>query len=51
MMAPEPGANIEQYSEAPATMVIPLCVTGTISLLLGLYPQVFLNFIQAFGHF
>ncbi len=51
MLPPAPNANIEQYNEAPATMVIPLCLTGAISLLLGLYPQVFLNFIQAFGHF
>lgn len=51
MMAPAPDADLEQYSEAPATMVVPLCVTGAISLLLGLYPQLFLNFIQTFGHF
>ncbi len=51
MLPPAPDANIEQYSEAPASMVVPLCLTGAISLLLGLYPQVFLNFIQAFGHF
>jgi multicomponent Na+:H+ antiporter subunit D len=32
-------------------MVIPLCVTAAISLLLGLHPQLFHNFVRAFGHF
>ena len=47
-LKPEPGANIERYKEAPATMVVPLVFTSLVSLLLGLYPQVFQNFIQAF---
>lgn len=50
-LAPKPGANIEQYSEAPKVMVIPLCITGFISLFLGLFPQTFLVFINTFGHF
>ncbi|CCO25048.1 monovalent cation/H+ antiporter subunit D family protein [Maridesulfovibrio hydrothermalis] len=49
--APAEGANIEQYSEAPLTMVIPLCTTALISVWLGLYPQTFLNFINVFGKF
>ncbi|CAK7030742.1 MAG: Na(+)/H(+) antiporter subunit A [Desulfovibrio sp.] len=48
-MAPKPEANIEQYSEAPKVMVIPLCITGAISLLLGLYPGIFQNFIKIFA--
>ncbi len=48
-LAPAEGANIEQYSEAPAVMVVPLCFTGLVSLLLGLYPQVFQNFVQLFS--
>lgn len=50
-MAPKPEANIEQYSEAPRVMVIPLCITGAISLLLGFFPQIFQNFIKIFGQF
>jgi multicomponent Na+:H+ antiporter subunit D len=50
-MPPDPDAHIEQYSEAPRSMVIPLCATCAISVLLGFYPQIFLNFVQAFGRF
>jgi multicomponent Na+:H+ antiporter subunit D len=50
-LAPDPDAHIEQYSEAPLVMVVPLCVTGAISLLLGLFPQVFHSFVQIFGRF
>lgn len=49
--APAEGANIEQYSEAPLCMVIPLFTTALISVWLGLYPQTFLNFINVFGKF
>lgn len=46
-----PEANIEQYGEASKTMVIPLCITATISVFLGLYPQTFLNFVNILGKF
>ncbi|MBI9079343.1 MAG: monovalent cation/H+ antiporter subunit D family protein [Pseudodesulfovibrio sp.] len=46
-----PEANIEQYSEASKTMVIPLCITAFISVFLGLFPQTFLNFVNVFGKF
>ncbi len=49
--APDPEANIGQYNEASMTMVVPLCVTATISLFLGLYPQTFLNFVNILGKF
>jgi multicomponent Na+:H+ antiporter subunit D len=49
-LKPAPGADIERYSEAPGTMVVPLCVTAAISLLLGVYPQIFQGFIKAFGN-
>lgn len=49
--APAEGANIEQYNEAPLSMVIPLFTTALISVWLGLYPQTFLNFINVFGKF
>ena len=48
-LAPAEGANLEQYREAPAVMVVPLCFTAFMSLLLGLYPQVFQNFVQLFS--
>ncbi len=38
--APVPG-------EAPLAMLIPLCLTAVISVLLGLYPDVFMHFAQA----
>jgi len=47
-LKPDPGVNIEQYKEAPWSMVVPLVFTGVVSLVLGLYPQIFQNFIQAF---
>ncbi len=50
-LAPKPEANIEQYSEAPKVMVIPLCITGAISLLLGIFPGIFQVFIKTFGQF
>lgn len=50
-LAPKPEARIERYAEAPRTMVIPLCITGLISVLLGLYPQVFQSFVNVFGRF
>jgi multicomponent Na+:H+ antiporter subunit D len=49
-LKPAPEADIERYSEAPGTMVVPLCVTAAISLLLGVYPQIFQGFIKAFGN-
>ncbi|OEU70566.1 MAG: cation:proton antiporter [Desulfovibrio sp. S3730MH75] len=49
--APAEGANIEQYKEAPLSMVIPLCTTALVSVWLGLYPQTFLQFINVFGKF
>ncbi|SBW04441.1 NADH-Ubiquinone/plastoquinone (Complex I), various chains family protein [uncultured delta proteobacterium] len=50
-MAPKEGANIEQYSEAPRVMVIPLVITGGISLLLGIFPGIFHVFVKTFGQF
>ena len=50
-LKPAPGINPEDYSEAPLTMVIPLTLTAAISVLLGLYPEIFFNFIKVFGHF
>jgi multicomponent Na+:H+ antiporter subunit D len=50
-MAPSPEVDYEHYSEAPMTMVIPLTITACISVLLGLFPQVFFAFINIFTRF
>ena len=50
-LPPAPDMDLSHYNEAPMTMVIPLTITGLISILLGLFPGVFLQFVQAFGHF
>ena len=47
--APDPGSHVEQYSEAPATMVVPLFFTAIVSVLLGLYPEAVTQFIKIFG--
>lgn len=47
---PTAEANIGQYTEAPLTMVVPLFITALISVFLGLYPDVFLNFIKVLCH-
>jgi multicomponent Na+:H+ antiporter subunit D len=46
---PAEGVDLDHYSEAPATMVVPLCLTAAISVFLGLYPDTFLNFVRVFG--
>lgn len=46
---PHPDINLDEYKEAPLTMVVPLTITALISVLLGLYPDPFLNFIKTLG--
>jgi len=48
---PLPNAHYEHYKEAPLTMVVPLCATGLISVVLGLYPALFMDFVRVFGKF
>ncbi|MDR2387890.1 MAG: monovalent cation/H+ antiporter subunit D family protein [Deltaproteobacteria bacterium] len=50
-LAPDPQAHIEDCQEAPLTMVVPLVFTSVVSVALGLFPQLFQNFIKAFGNF
>jgi multicomponent Na+:H+ antiporter subunit D len=40
------GKELEGKGEAPLTMVIPLVVTAIMSLLLGIYPDLFFNFFR-----
>lgn len=46
---PVEGMNVEALSEPSAALVVPLLITSTISVLLGLYPEVILNFVRRFG--
>jgi multicomponent Na+:H+ antiporter subunit D len=50
-LPPDPGSNMEKYKEAPLSMVVPLVFTSVVSVVLGLFPSIFQNFIKAFGHF
>jgi len=45
------GEETHQISEAPLAMVLPLALTALVSVVLGLYPDPFLNLIRAFGGF
>jgi multicomponent Na+:H+ antiporter subunit D len=48
---PVPEVDHSQFKEAPLVMVVPLCLTAFISVALGLYPQIFASFVDAFGKF
>jgi len=48
---PVDGANMEQYAEAPRTMVIPMFMIAVISILIGFYPQTFVDFVDAYGRY
>jgi len=41
------GDAHQHHREAPLTMVIPLCLTAAVSVLLGIYPDFFLQFAEA----
>jgi multicomponent Na+:H+ antiporter subunit D len=45
---PAKGVDLDHYKEAPTYMVVPLCITAGISVFLGLYPDVFMNFVNIF---
>lgn len=46
---PHREVDLEKFSEAPKTMVVALCLTAVVSVVLGLYPQTFANFVGVFG--
>jgi multicomponent Na+:H+ antiporter subunit D len=48
---PAPEVDHSHFKEAPLVMVVPLCLTAFISVALGLYPQIFASFVDAFGKF
>ena len=45
--APAPGIDLDGIREAPWFMVIPLCFTALASVLLGVAPDLFLQFVRA----
>jgi multicomponent Na+:H+ antiporter subunit D len=48
---PAPDIALDDYKEAPMSMVVPLFLTAVISVLLGVYPDFFTGIIKAFTHF
>jgi multicomponent Na+:H+ antiporter subunit D len=43
------GENLEGKGEAPMIMVVPIVITAILSLLLGIYPDLFFKFFQLAG--
>ena len=41
------GEPFEGIKEAPMSMVIPLCTASLISVIIGIYPNFFMNFVKA----
>jgi len=48
---PVKGVNMEQYAEAPRTMLIPMFMIAVLSILIGFYPETFVGFVDAYGRF
>jgi multicomponent Na+:H+ antiporter subunit D len=44
---PSPEDAGHRHGEAPLAMLIPLCLTAVISVVIGLFPDVFMHFAQA----
>ena len=42
-----PAEDTHRHGEAPLAMLIPLCLTAVLSVVIGLYPDLFMNFAQA----
>jgi multicomponent Na+:H+ antiporter subunit D len=42
-----PAEDTRHHGEAPLAMLIPLCLTAVLSVVIGLYPDLFMNFAQA----
>ncbi|MFU8811790.1 MAG: monovalent cation/H+ antiporter subunit D family protein [Balneolaceae bacterium] len=40
----KPGEGLEKYGEASPLMVVPLCITAALSVLFGLFPDLFFGF-------
>lgn len=42
----KPGEGLEKYGEASPLMVVPIVITATLSLLFGIFPNLFFNFFD-----
>ena len=42
-----PAEDARHHGEAPLAMLIPLCLTAVLSVVIGLYPDLFMHFAQA----
>jgi len=40
------GEGLEKYGEASPFMVVPIIITATLSVLFGLFPNLFFNFFD-----
>lgn len=50
-LPPAQGMALTSCKEAPLTMVIPMVFTALISVVLGFYPRIFLQFVDVFTRF
>ena len=50
-LPPVKGVDMEQYAEAPRTMLIPMFMIAVLSILIGFFPQTFVDFVDAYGRF
>jgi len=50
-MPPKAGVDMAQYAEAPGTMVVPMFMIAVLSIIIGFYPQTFVNFVDVYGKF
>jgi len=42
----KPGEGLEKYGEASPLMVVPIVITAALSVLFGLFPNLFFNFFD-----
>ena len=50
-LPPVEGVDMSRYTEAPLTMVIPMFTIAMLSIVIGFYPQTFVNFVDVYGGF
>ncbi|MBW1734794.1 MAG: monovalent cation/H+ antiporter subunit D family protein [Deltaproteobacteria bacterium] len=50
-LPPRDRVEMGQYAEAPMTMVVPMFMIALLSILIGFYPQAFVDFVDAYGRF
>jgi len=48
-MQPVKDVDLSRYAEAPKTMVVPMFMIAVLSILIGFYPQTFVDFVDVYG--